>query len=87
MRLEQAPDGRPAVANLDALAPLPILAIRGELSDILSAETLHDMGRLHSGMRSAIVAGVGRAPMLDAPETVDVIERFLDAMLGSAAAP
>jgi hypothetical protein len=35
----------------------------------------------------AIVAGVGRAPMLDAPEAVDVIERFLDAMLGSAAAP
>lgn len=69
VRLEQAPDGRPAVANLDALAPLPILAIRGELSDILSAETLHDMGRRHSGMRSAIVAGVGRAPMLDAPST------------------
>ena len=39
------------------------------------------------GWVDAIVAGVGRAPMLDAPEAVDVIERFLDAMLGSAAAP
>ena len=71
----------------NALAPLPILAIRGELSDISSAETFDDMGRGHPGMRSAIVAGVGHAPMLDEPEAVDGIERFLDAILGSAAVP
>ncbi|HJR13608.1 MAG TPA: alpha/beta hydrolase [Rhodanobacteraceae bacterium] len=70
-----------------ALALLPLLAIRGELSDILSAETLDEMGRRHPGMRSAIVAGVGHAPMLDEPEAVDAIERFLDEILGGAATP
>lgn len=62
----------------DALAPLPILAIRGENSDILSAATLAEMGRRHPGMRSASVAGVGHAPMLDEPEAVAAIEGFLD---------
>jgi len=72
-----------------ALASLPILAIRGELSDILSAsaETLDQMGRRHLGMRSAIVAGIGHAPMLDEPEAVDAIERFLDEIPGGAATP
>ncbi len=71
----------------NALAPLPILAIRGELSDILSAGTLDEMGRRHPGMRRAIVAGVGHAPMLDEPEAVDAIERFLDGIVRGAATP
>ncbi|HKZ10263.1 MAG TPA: hypothetical protein VJL61_06110 [Rhodanobacteraceae bacterium] len=71
----------------NALTQLPILAIRGELSDILSAETPDDMGRRQAGMRSAIVAGVGHATMLDEPEAVDAIERFLDEMIGGAATP
>lgn len=84
--MEQAHDGRLAVANVErALASLPILATRGELSDILSAETLDEMGKRHPGTRSAIVAGVGHAPMLDEPEAVDAIERFLDVMTGGAA--
>lgn len=62
----------------DALAPLPILAIRGENSDILGAATLAEMGRRHPGMRSVSVAGVGHAPMLDEPEAVMAIEHFLD---------
>jgi pimeloyl-ACP methyl ester carboxylesterase len=63
----------------DALAPLPVLAIRGERSDILSAETLAEMGRRHPGMRSVVVAGVGHAPMLDEPEATAAIEDFLEA--------
>lgn len=62
----------------DTLTSLPILAIRGENSDILSAATLAEMGRRHPGMRSASVAGVGHAPMLDEPEVVAAIEGFLD---------
>lgn len=61
----------------DALAPLPILAIRGENSDILGAATLAEMDRRHPGMHSINVAGVGHAPMLDEPEAVAAIERFL----------
>ncbi|HKT42468.1 MAG TPA: alpha/beta hydrolase [Rhodanobacteraceae bacterium] len=61
----------------DALAPLPILAIRGENSDILGASTLAEMGRRHPGMRSVSVPGIGHAPMLDEPEAVAAIESFL----------
>jgi pimeloyl-ACP methyl ester carboxylesterase len=61
----------------DALAPLPILTLRGELSDILSRETLVEMGRRHPGMDSVTVPGVGHAPTLDEPEAVAAIERFL----------
>lgn len=70
----------------DALAPLPILAIRGERSDILGADTLAEMGRRHPGMQVAVVPGVGHAPMLDEPEAVAAIERFLDATCGGDAA-
>lgn len=70
----------------DALAALPILAIRGERSDILSADTLSEMGRRHPGMQVAVVPGVGHAPMLDEPEAVAAVERFLAATCGSDAA-
>jgi pimeloyl-ACP methyl ester carboxylesterase len=66
----------------DALASLPILAIRGENSDILAAATLEEMGRRHPGMHGASVRGVGHAPMLDEPEAIAAIECFLDETCG-----
>lgn len=69
----------------DALAPLPILAIRGAISDIMSAETLAEMGRRHPGMEAVEVGGVGHAPMLDEPAALEAIERFLAGICGSAA--
>lgn len=59
------------------LAPLPILAIRGETSDILSAATLDAMGQSHPGLATCTVPGIGHAPMLDEPEAVAAIEAFL----------
>ncbi|MGH8192136.1 MAG: alpha/beta fold hydrolase [Rhodanobacteraceae bacterium] len=70
----------------DTLAALPILAIRGQHSDILSAATLEEMGKRHPGMRTALVACVGHAPMLDEPEALDAIERFLEDVCSVAAA-
>jgi len=64
----------------DALAPLPILAIRGATSDILSAATLDAMARRHPGMATCTVPGIGHAPMLDEPEAVAAIEAFLAAL-------
>ena len=60
------------------LANVPVLALRGALSDILSEDTLSRMARHHPGMRSVTVAGVGHAPMLDEPEALLAIDRFLD---------
>jgi len=60
-----------------SLANVPILAVRGAISDILSEDTLHKMARLHPVMRSAMIAGVGHAPLLDEPEALAAIDSFL----------
>lgn len=70
----------------DALKPIPILAIRGAISDILSAETLAQMGALHPGMEAVEVPGVGHAPMLDEPEALAAIEAFVDKVCAGNAA-
>lgn len=69
----------------DALAPLPILAIRGEHSDILNSATLGEMVRRHPGMQTAIVPGVGHAPMLDEPVAIAAVEGFLNQVCGDVA--
>lgn len=61
----------------DALEALPILAVRGELSDLLSPETFANMCVRHTGMKAVTVARVGHAPMLDEPQAVAAIEDFL----------
>lgn len=59
------------------LANVPVLAVRGALSDILSPDTLSRMARHHPGMQSVTVAGVGHAPMLDEPDALFAIDQFL----------
>lgn len=61
----------------DALKAVPILAIRGELSDLISASTLERMAARHPGLQTAVVANRGHAPMLDEPEALEAIDRFL----------
>ncbi len=61
----------------DALSGLPILAIRGALSDLLSPATLDKMAAHHAGMVSVTVPNRGHAPMLDEPEAVSAIDAFL----------
>ena len=61
----------------DMLARLPMLAIRGENSDILSAETLAEMARRRPDMTHVTVANRGHAPFLDEPEAVAAIDEFL----------
>ena len=59
------------------LARLPILAIRGAHSDILNAATLQRMQRDKPDLEVLTVANRGHAPLLDEPECVAAIERFL----------
>ena len=49
------------------LAVIPILAIRGELSDILSVETLEKMAARHPKLDRVRLPNRGHAPMLDEP--------------------
>jgi pimeloyl-ACP methyl ester carboxylesterase len=60
------------------LGRVPVLAIRGENSPILSATTLAEMVRRHPGLKHVTVAGLGHAPSLDEPEAAEAIDAFLD---------
>jgi len=60
-----------------ALKPVPVLAIRGETSDILAPETLERMGQEKPDLITVTIPGVGHAPMLDEPVAVAAIDGFL----------
>ena len=80
-------DTKAAAPNLwplwGALAKVPILAIRGENSDILSPATLERMQREKPDLKVLEVANRGHAPLLDEPECLAAIDEFLAA--GAAA--
>jgi pimeloyl-ACP methyl ester carboxylesterase len=60
-----------------ALAGRPVLAIRGELSDILSAATLDKMKAELPELEVCTVARTGHAPTLEEPEAIAAIEQLL----------
>jgi len=59
------------------IARIPMLAIRGAHSDILSASTLERMQRSRPDLRTVTVANRGHVPLLDEPECVAAIDEFL----------
>jgi pimeloyl-ACP methyl ester carboxylesterase len=69
-----APDLWPLYA---ALKPVPTLAIRGELSDVLSPATFDRMQREKPDLRRLTVARRGHPPLLDEPECFAAIDEFL----------
>jgi pimeloyl-ACP methyl ester carboxylesterase len=69
------------------LAKLPMLAIRGAHSDILSAATLARMQREKPDLRVLTVANRGHAPLLDEPGCVAAIDEFLAGGATAAARP
>jgi pimeloyl-ACP methyl ester carboxylesterase len=60
-----------------AISKVPMLAIRGAHSDILSAATLARMQREKPDLRVLTVANRGHAPLLDEPECIRAIDEFL----------
>jgi pimeloyl-ACP methyl ester carboxylesterase len=69
-----APDLWPLFATLKAV---PMLAIRGALSDILSEATFARMQRENPGLVPLTVANRGHVPLLDEPECLAAIDAFL----------
>jgi pimeloyl-ACP methyl ester carboxylesterase len=65
------------------LADLPVLALRGELSDLLSPAILERMLALKSDLETQVIANRGHVPLLDEPESLDAIERFLERAFGA----
>lgn len=64
-------------AALDGLAGVPVLCLRGALSDILSAATQDAMAQRLPGLRTAVVPDVGHAPTLEEPEAVAAVDALL----------
>ena len=57
---------------------IPSLVVRGELSDLLSPETVERMVAENPAMESVTVARVGHAPTLEEPEAAAAILRLLE---------
>jgi pimeloyl-ACP methyl ester carboxylesterase len=60
-----------------ALRKVPTLAIRGERSDILSADTFARMKTENPDLQQLEVANRGHVPLLDEPECIVAIDAFL----------
>jgi pimeloyl-ACP methyl ester carboxylesterase len=63
--------------QFEALARVPVLAIRGERSDILSEETLRDMSLRHPRLETLTVKEQGHTPLLRDRPTLFAINDFL----------
>ncbi len=77
-----AKPGNAAPPNLwlafEALRGVPMLLVRGALSDLLSEDTVKQMGARNPAMRTVVVPRAGHAPTLDEPEVRAAIHALLD---------
>ncbi|GAA5316240.1 MAG: alpha/beta hydrolase [Candidatus Pelagadaptatus aseana] len=60
------------------LSEVPLMAIRGEYSDILSQACFEKMKTVLPTMQPVEVPGVGHAPMLDEAQSVQAIDAFVN---------
>lgn len=61
----------------DGLLKIPTLLLRGELSDILTEEIALKMRQRKPDLHIATVPNRGHAPLLDEPEAINAISRFM----------
>lgn len=69
----------PLWPHFEALKRVPLLVVRGETSDILSAETVDEMKRRHPACSAYTVKGQGHAPLLRDAASIGAIRDFIDA--------
>ena len=63
--------------QFDALSTIPVMAVRGANSDLLSPQTLEKMKIHHPELKTHIVADQGHAPLLHDQESIEAIAHFL----------
>ena len=66
-----------------SLGDIPVLAIRGENSDLLSAATLAEMGTAHPHFEAVSVPGMGHPPLLRQPQLLQQISAFVTRIEGA----
>ncbi|MEL6584221.1 MAG: alpha/beta hydrolase [Pseudomonadota bacterium] len=72
---EELPDLWPVYA---LLADKPVAVLRGEHSNILTAETFARMAAEHPGLIAAVVPGRGHVPFLDEPDALRVFDTWIE---------
>jgi pimeloyl-ACP methyl ester carboxylesterase len=77
--LEEIEQGKvPALWDLFGLfSAMPISVLRGEHSDLLSPRIVSRMAELHPALDQATVRDRGHIPLLDEPQSLAVVERWL----------
>lgn len=73
--------------QFEVLKRVPLMVVRGEHSDILTAETVDEMRRRHPAMVAITVASQGHAPLLKDLSTIEAIRHFLAATDASREVP
>jgi pimeloyl-ACP methyl ester carboxylesterase len=73
--------------QFEALKRVPLMVLRGEKSDILSAATVDEMRRRHPAFSDFTVKGQGHAPLLRDPASITAVREFLDAVGNATTAP
>ncbi len=65
--------------QFEGLRNVPTLVLRGENSDLLTAETMAEMLRRHPRCEGHVVPGQGHAPLLLDAATIARVEQFIEA--------
>jgi pimeloyl-ACP methyl ester carboxylesterase len=60
-----------------ALSQVPVLLVRGEVSNILLPAAVTRMQEIHPDMRVVTLPGIGHAPVLTEPPALAAIQAFL----------
>lgn len=63
-----------------AFGEIPVLAVRGGLSDLLSAEGFDRMKRVKPDLEQVTVPNRGHVPLFNEPEIAPVLDRFLEGL-------
>lgn len=66
--------------QFEALRQVPVMVLRGENSDLLSAATVEEMRRRHPTLMAVTVANEGHAPLLKDGPTIAAIRGFLESL-------
>ncbi len=68
----------PLWAMFEGLKHVPILAVRGETSDILRADTFAEMQARHDNLETLLIPGQGHTPVFTHPEVSGPIASFIN---------
>lgn len=63
--------------QFEALKRVPVMVLRGEHSDLLSAATVEEMRRRHPALTAVTIANEGHAPLLKDAVSIDIVRQFL----------